>query len=153
MMMLIQSRPPFLPETLGEWITTIAWFATTITAVLIAWNRMTHKVNGLGGRVDSIESRKNQLDGRLQAVERWQEHASNERSDMQTRLGRVEKGVEGCSEKITDAMMALGSAIADLKNTVLREDSKVSQRVTRVETLVAIEKKIGHSISTTTEEE
>jgi chromosome segregation ATPase len=147
---MMQPHQTFLPDTLDGWIGVVAWAVATIAAGAIAWHRVTVKVNGLGGRVDSIEQRKSELAGRMQSVERWQEHAANERSDMQSRLGRVEKGVEGCSEKITDAMMTLGSAIADLKNTVLREDSKVSQRVTRVETLVAIERKLGHQISDVT---
>lgn len=82
----------------------------------------------------------------MQAMESTLGMVSIDLGVVRERLARVEKGVEGMNEHITEMKLEILGAIGDLKQNALREESRVRERIVRLETVADIEKKLGRKI-------
>lgn len=100
-------------------------------------------LNGLGGRVGSVEASCNETGGRMSRFEKELSEYRAEARDASSRMVRVEKGVEELKETIRDGNTAIGVQLIELSKAVTTMDKNTANRLVRLETVTAIEKKIG----------
>lgn len=128
------------------------WIVVGATIFGLPWvfwkgySSLTSKINGVGSRVGALEKKDHEREGKMQAMESTLGMVSIDLGVVRERLARVEKGVEGMNEHITEMKLEILGAIGDLKQNALREESRVRERIVRLETVADIEKKLGRKI-------
>lgn len=79
-------------------------------------------------------------------MDRFERELSEYRRDAQDTskgLARVEKGMEDLQEAINQSTLQLGSQLHSLDKAIQEKDVRTQVRLTRIETVTSIEKKIG----------
>lgn len=137
----------FLPDSLEGWIVVTAAIVGVPWAFWKGYSSLLDKINGVGSRVGSLEKKDNEREGKMQAMETTLGNVSSDIGGIRERLARVEKGVEGTNEHITEMKLEILGAIGDLKQNALREEGKVRERIVRLETVQDIEKKLGRKLN------
>ena len=136
----MQDPGGFLPKSIPEWIGAIAVLGGWIVSVSVVWTKTTDKINGLGDRVNKLEAADATKDGKMSGYER--EHADIRRAvgdlnraiqDGATRLGRVEQAVEGIDDHLTGMELKLVNEMSKLREIISERDSKLRERVARIE--------------------
>lgn len=121
------------------WTQTIIW----IVATAVAWTKLIEKVNGQGGRVTAVESNLATERGRMDRMERELTEYRRDAREAANGLSRIEQGVKDMADKIAEGNLALGSQLHNLKDMINEKDTKVQNRLVRMETVQRIEDKIG----------
>jgi len=131
------------PKIIKEWLTIIVLFVGYIFTIAAVWTKLTAKVNGLGGRVKKGEEANSVATGRMDRMEREIADYRRDAQDAVSRLGRVEKAVEGVDETVNQGNLVLGTQLHSIEKLIQEKDSRTRERLVRIETLAQIEKKIG----------
>lgn len=140
----MQTQPQdFLPTTLEGWVTISVMVIGWIVSLVTLWNKLTDKVNGQGKRIQEVEKSYTGQEARMDRVERDLESYRRDQADVAGRLGRVEKGMEELHETIHNGNLALGSQLHGIEKMIQEQDKKIQVRLTRIETVNQIERKIG----------
>lgn len=124
------------------WAIVIVILGWIITAT-VHWTRTTQKLNGLGGRVKRVEESCSATGGRMDRFEKELSEYRRDAQDASKGLARVEKGVEDVHEAINQGNLQLGSQIHAMEKAIQEKDVRTQVRLTRIETVTSIEKKIG----------
>lgn len=146
-------------KTLKDWGAIIASILVWIFTLGAVWARLNSKIdqnkialddkaskgdlNGLGGRVGAVEGTCSETSGRM---DRFERELSEYRTDAReaANLGaRTEKAVEDLNDAIQNNHLALGTQLHGIEKLIQEKDKSTSNRLVRIETLQAIEKKIG----------
>lgn len=121
------------------WTQTLAW----IVVAAIAWAKLMERVNGQGGRIKKVEDGQSEGKGRMDAFEKQlAEYRADSRASAQ-QSARTEKAVEDLKGEIQNNHLALGTQLHGIERLIQDKDKSTSNRLVRIETLQAVEKKVG----------
>jgi chromosome segregation ATPase len=131
------------PKQLNDWLVLGVLAVGWIVSLTTLWNKTTTKVNGLGGRVRKVEDQCSATGGRMDRFERELAEYRRDAQDAVGRLGRLEKAVEDVIETVNQGNLQLGSQLHGIERLINEKDGANRERLVRLETVSAIEKKIG----------
>lgn len=86
-------------------------------------------INGLGGRLQRQESACSNLDGRMGSAERRVDVIQQQGADVQSRLGKVEAGIEGVNNHVTEFKLELFQKLSDMTTTIQLQQSETRQMI------------------------
>lgn len=130
-------------EAIKQWALFIGGclvYAFTLGAI---WTKLVTKVNGLGGRVKKVEESCNTVSAEIKALTANLVEYRADAKEAISKMGRVEKGLDKLQDEVVQGNLQIGSTLAELSRAVSKIDKDISNRLTRVETLAQVEKKLG----------
>jgi chromosome segregation ATPase len=101
------------------------------------------QLNGMGLRVEGIKTDCSEHQGRMERFEKELAEYRQEARTASDRMAVVGKGVEDLKETLQQGVLDLGSRLAEVNKSLVAMDKANSNRLTRLETVSMIEKKIG----------
>lgn len=110
---------------------------------IVHHQKIIHKINGLGIRTKATELTTTANTNEIDHVRQELRDYRRDTQDAITRMGRVEKGMEGIHDEVTSMNLGLGQQLHNLGQLINDKDTKTQVRLTRIETLQQTEKKIG----------
>lgn len=125
--------PDFLPDTLNEWMGFAATIIIWIGLVWKAWESVVTKINGLGGRVATLETGSIDREARLRTVESSVIRTAQDNVSIHERMARAEAIAAELKEDLVDMRIDIISAISDVKAAVMQSDSSIRERIARIE--------------------
>jgi hypothetical protein len=129
---VLQKLPDQLkPNDVRDWILFGLAILTPFITAIITWTKLTDKVNGLGARLKRTEDSGAKEAGRVDRIEREVDRISQDSNTVHERLGRVEKGVDGINEHLTEIKVDMGGHLSEIKQLILSKDSDVKQLLAR----------------------
>jgi hypothetical protein len=114
-----------------DWILFGVAILTPLFTAIVTWTKLTSRVNGLGGRLKKVEDGCAKENGRVDRIEREVDRISMDSNAVHERLGRVEKGVEGVNEHLTEIKVDMGGHLSEIKQLILAKDSDMKQLLAR----------------------
>jgi archaellum component FlaC len=126
-----------------DWWPFAAMLLTQIVGMAVMWTRLVDKVNGQGERITLNASRIDTTDGKLGRMEREMSEYRHDAQMAASGLARLEKGVEGVNETVNQGNLAIGSQLHAMERLITDKDVRTQVRLTRIETVVKVEEKIG----------
>lgn len=143
---IVEQGTKMEPKELKDYVSLIIELLVFIISGTIAWNRLTSKVNGLGGRVKRVEESCANSAGRMDRFERELADYRRDASDAVSRMGRVEKGLEMLAEEISNGNLGIGSQLHNIEKLIGEKDLETQKRLVRIETISRIEQKLGRPL-------
>lgn len=101
------------------------------------------QLNGMGLRVESIKGDCSENQGRMDRFEKELAEYRQEARTASDRMAVVGKGVEDLKDTVQQGVLDLGSRLSEVNKSLVAMDKANSNRLTRLETVSMIEKKIG----------
>lgn len=92
-------------------------------------------IDGVGGRVKSLESSRTSQDTRLGALERAMAESRQRDDAIVSRVGAVEESTRSVELLIRSAQDTLRVQVQEIKDAVTGEQAKLRERVVRLETI------------------
>lgn len=135
----MQQGSNVLPHTLSDWLVLIGIVVGWVASVVLLWQRMTNKVNGLGERVNALEDSSAEKKGRMDRNEREIELLHNAVTGGAERLGRMERSIEGLEDHVTEMKIEITGAVGEIKNIILEKNASVRERIVRIESKLEID--------------
>jgi hypothetical protein len=114
-----------------DWAVFIGGVLLWVFSLGVVWTKTTTKVNGLGGRLKKVEDGCAKETGRVDRIEREVDRISQDSNSVHERLGRVEKGVEGVNDHLTEIKVDMGGHLSEIKQLILTKDSDMKQLLAR----------------------
>jgi len=132
---------PIAPVSIGAWVALVLSVATAIS-IPIGWGKWIEKLNGMGTRVNKLE-----LEAESARSEREQATIDMTRLiDQNARtleaMGDHRRSTEVCREDTENLGIKIGAAVHELSGDVNAMKNDLSNRLTRVETILT-ERRIG----------
>lgn len=140
---LLQTTSTTLLPDLKDWV----YIIITVGGLIFTFGRMTAKLNGLGERVNTINTSCTQIGVRQEELSREQESSRADRARIHERLGSVEKQGESLRDTLTDVKVDIIAHIDEVKRVMMESDGRIRERVVRLETVSEIERKIGRPLT------
>jgi chromosome segregation ATPase len=130
---MLQELNPF-PRTTGQWIGAITILIGWVTSLVLVWQKLVDKVDGLGGRVDELKTANDEKDGRMSRYE-------NEMADMRRALaegaksiGRLESIVDGLDDHITGMELKIEGRLGDIRNLITDQVGNLRVQIAQMDT-------------------
>lgn len=129
----------WLKDWWGLAVVLLGW----VVAAAFGWAKIMERVNGLGGRVTTVETHDAAQDGRMDRMERELTEYRADAADAAKGQARVEKAVENLDDNVTQGNIQIGSQLHGIERLIESKDKETSNRLVRLETVAQIEKKLG----------
>lgn len=146
-------------NTAREWILFVASLLAWAFSLGVIWTKLNGKIdsntketekkasiealNGFGTRVTNTEGECSKHAGRMDRFERELGEFRAETRSVTESLARIETSVKDQTDVITNGNLATGVTLDSIKKDITAMDKNLGNRMTRVETVQQIEKKIG----------
>lgn len=118
-------------KDLRDWAIFFGGVLIWVFSLGVVWTKTTSKVNGLGGRLKKVEDGCAKETGRVDRIEREVDRISIDSNSVHERLGRVEKGVEGVNDHLTEIKIDMGGHLSEIKQLILTKDGDMKQLLAR----------------------
>lgn len=139
-------RPIVNPNDVKDWLILLGELIVFIFSLGVVWQKITSKVNGMGGRVKKLEDVTSRHEGSLQTLQNQLGDVARMQQDNANRLGRVEKAVEVADGHISDMKIEMLSGFGKIEGLIAESSASLRERIVRIETVQDIEKKTGRRI-------
>lgn len=101
------------------------------------------ELDGVGARVTAVEGSCSESKGRMDRFEKELAEYRGDARNAADKLSRVEAEVKTVAEAVRDGNIALGVQLTELNKSIQTMDKNTTNRLVRLETVTAIEKKVG----------
>lgn len=129
---MLQDLNP-LPHTASQWIGAFIILAGWITSVVALWTKLVDKIDGLGGRVDKLETANSEKDGRMSRYEDEVRDVRRAVAEGAKTLGRMETLVDGLDDHITGMELKVEGRLSEIKDMIALRDTSIRERVAKLE--------------------
>lgn len=137
----------FFPQTLEGWVTIILILGGGIATFWKGYNKLIEKLNGLGERVDKIDTSCIKVTAHYDVMATTVENNRREISLLRERVGAADKERESLAGHYQDLRIDIMSAINELKQAFQQRDTALRERLVRVETVTQLERKLGRPLT------
>lgn len=131
------------PKEIKEWALFVFLVIGWVVSATTIWNKLIERVNGLGSRVAVLKTAYSETEGKVERIEREILGYRSDAHNVASALGRVERASDEIAHKIEESAKQLDSRIYNLEKLINEKDTRARERLVRLETVAAIEKKIG----------
>jgi hypothetical protein len=143
---------PIAPVSLGAWVALVLSIVTSI-AIPVGWGkwlqrmddmegRILEKLNGVGGRVTKLELEAESARARDESSHLEVTRLIDQNARTLEAMGEHRRSTEVCREDTENLGIKIGSAVDELSREVHGMNNDLSNRLTRVETILT-ERRIG----------
>lgn len=138
---------PFLPQTLGEWLTVLGVVVGGIFAAHRYSQALTKQIDGVGSRVTSLEHSGTDREARVRKLEAAALVDQQDRIHLHERVTEMETRQDKIEEHLDNVKVDIISHIAEVKALVNDRANRQSERLVRLETIADIERTTGRKIA------
>jgi len=114
---MLQELNPF-PRTTGQWIGAIVVIVGWLTSLVLVWQKLVDKVDGLGGRVAELKTANDEKDGRMSRYENEMVDVRRALTEGAKAIGRLEQIVDGLDDHITGMELKIEGRLGDIRNLI-----------------------------------
>ncbi len=118
-----------------------------ILAFWKGWGAFNEKVNGVGERVNKLETDEATDKEAITELKQFRIRSLDVHAALQERLGKLEKSIEHTDDLINNMRIDIIQKINDLQRDITSQNGKVRERVVRLEVVTQIENKIGRDLN------
>lgn len=116
-----------------SWISLAIELVVLFVSLIVAWQKLVDKLNGMGERMAEFERSCEQQTGQITQMNN--EIEGNRRSNIEIarRLGETESGYRAMSEKITEMRIDITGHLGEIKNLITEKDASTRERIAKLE--------------------
>jgi len=133
----VQSSLQLEPTSIAGYVS-LALSSIALVTYAIGWGRWLEKLNGVGGRVASLETESTTARAEREQHDREIDRLILQNAETLRILGESKRSAERCSEETVDMGITIGSKIDTIARQVIDMNLSLSQRMKAVETVLKI---------------